>query len=309
MNGNNNSPLVSIIINCYNGEKFLKEAIDSVFAQTYTNWEIIFWDNCSSDNSAKVAKKYGEKIKYYISEYNTTLGEARNQALKKCKGDYIAFLDVDDIWHFNKLELQISSMLKEETSLSYTGCDIGINPKSYYVFRPKYISGYIFGELIEQFEIILPTAILKKEILDQLDINFNTKIVASEEYDLFVQIAAIMPITVINESLCFYRISSSSLTNKSINFRGQDRIVTLSTLKRRYSDVVSKNLSHFNKAKYKIWYYRFQAALFNKNMKIAKLNISKIKFKDFRYFLIFLIVYISPTIYKKALKIYDKRGI
>lgn len=309
MNGNTINPLVSVIINCYNGEAFLKEAIDSVFNQTYLNWEIIFWDNCSTDNSAKIAKNYGEKVKYYLSEHNTKLGEARNQALKKCKGEYIAFLDVDDIWYLNKLEVQINSMLEEKTSLSYTGCDIGISQKNIFSSKPRYKSGYIFGKLIEQFEIILPTAIIKKEILNELDIDFNTKIVASEEYDLFVQIAANKPVTVINESLCFYRISPNSLTNQSINFRAHDRIITLSTLKNKYYHVVSENINHFNKAKYKIWYYRFQAALFHKKIKIAKFNINKIKFKDFRYFLIFIMVHISPILYKKALKIYDKRGI
>jgi glycosyltransferase involved in cell wall biosynthesis len=309
MNGNTGNPLVSVIINCYNGEAFLKEAIDSVFKQTYFNWEIIFWDNCSTDNSAEIAKKFGEKVKYYLSEYNTKLGEARNQALKKCKGEYIAFLDVDDIWYFNKLEIQIKSMLNEKTSISYTACDIGTSQKNKFLSRPKYKSGDIFGKLIEQFEIILPTAIIKKDILDELVINFNTQIVASEEYDLFVQIAANKPVTVINDSLCFYRISPKSLTNQSINFRAQDRIITLSTLKKRYTNAVSKNIHHFNKAKYKIWYYKFQAALYHKKINIAKLNINKIKFKDFRYFLIFTMVYISPILYKKILKIYDKRGM
>ena len=65
------TPLVSIIINCYNGEKYLAEAINSIYAQTYKNWEIIFWDNASIDNSANIAKSYDKKLKYYRS-YNFT---------------------------------------------------------------------------------------------------------------------------------------------------------------------------------------------------------------------------------------------
>ena len=61
-NNINNSPLVSVIINCFNGEDYLTDAIDSVIAQTYKNWEIIFWDNCSTDGSAAIAIKYGEKL-------------------------------------------------------------------------------------------------------------------------------------------------------------------------------------------------------------------------------------------------------
>ena len=64
----NNQPLVTIIMNCYNGEKYLKEAIDSVYNQTYDNWEIIFWDNASTDKSAEIAKSYNSKIRYFSSK-------------------------------------------------------------------------------------------------------------------------------------------------------------------------------------------------------------------------------------------------
>jgi len=85
MIGNNeiDNVLVSIIINCYNGEEYLSEALNSVYSQTYKNWEIIFWDNCSIDKSSIIAKSYGHKLKYYKSEFNTTLGEARNLAIQK----------------------------------------------------------------------------------------------------------------------------------------------------------------------------------------------------------------------------------
>ena len=94
----NNKPLVSIIMNCYNGEQYLKEAIDSIYAQTYNNWEVIFIDNCSTDNSAEIAKSYeDERIKYHKVRKNIPLYAARNIAINKCNGEYIGFLDCDDI--------------------------------------------------------------------------------------------------------------------------------------------------------------------------------------------------------------------
>ena len=90
--------LVSVIINCYNGEKFLSEAIDSIYAQTYTNWEIIFWDNASIDSSAAIAKSYNKKLKYYKAKLTTTLSHARFEAIKKAEGKYLSFLDCDDLW-------------------------------------------------------------------------------------------------------------------------------------------------------------------------------------------------------------------
>ena len=70
-----NNPLVSVIMNCYNSDQYLQEAIESIYAQTYSNWEIIFWDNASIDDSAKIAKSYDERIKYYLASETTSLGE------------------------------------------------------------------------------------------------------------------------------------------------------------------------------------------------------------------------------------------
>lgn len=309
MNGNEkNSPLVSIIMNCYNGEEYLKEAIDSVFNQTYNNWEIIFWDNNSIDKSANIAKSYGSKLIYYKSEVNTSLGEARNSAIKVCKGEYIAFLDVDDIWFESKLEIQIKKMIQDNTSLSYTGCLLGLNIETSSRFIPHYNTGFIFGQLLQKFEINLPTAVIKHSVIYNQGINFNKLIIASEEYDLFVKIASTYKVSVIKEPTCFYRISSNSLTNKSIEHRANDRIITLASLRRSFKNIVDENIKFFNNAKYKIWYYKFQFSLYSNNINDAILNIKKIRYKDLRYFFIYIIVIINPKIYKKILKIYDKRG-
>jgi len=77
-------PLVSILMNCYNGEKFLREAIESVLAQTYNNWELIFWDNQSTDQSAEIFNSFGDKrLKYFYASKHTKLYEARNYAFEK----------------------------------------------------------------------------------------------------------------------------------------------------------------------------------------------------------------------------------
>ena len=101
--------LVSIIINCFNGEKYLKDCLESVRLQTYANWEIIFWDNKSKDNSKKIFKSFKDKrFKYFLAKKHTNLYEAKNLALKKANGDIIAFLDTDDLWLKNKLQKQVN---------------------------------------------------------------------------------------------------------------------------------------------------------------------------------------------------------
>ena len=101
--------LVSVIMNCHNGEAFLREAIQSVLKQKYKKWELIFWDNNSRDASAQIFKSYKDKrLKYYFRKKKVSLYESRNSAIKKAKGEFIAFLDQDDIWLPNKLFLQIN---------------------------------------------------------------------------------------------------------------------------------------------------------------------------------------------------------
>ena len=91
-------------MNCHNGEKYLKQGIESIFNQSYKNWELIFFDNQSTDNSAKILKSYKDsRIKYFKAKNFKNLGESRQRAYQKCKGDLIAFLDTDDIWFKKKL--------------------------------------------------------------------------------------------------------------------------------------------------------------------------------------------------------------
>jgi len=116
------SPLVSIIVNCYNGEKFLKEAIDSIIGQKYLTWEIIFWDNCSSDNSAKIVKSYHDpRIKCYRSKEFTSLVSARRRAVEKCSGEYICFLDCDDIMLPASIKTRVSAMQASNAAIGYGG--------------------------------------------------------------------------------------------------------------------------------------------------------------------------------------------
>ena len=94
-----NEPLVTILMNCYNGEKYLKDSLNSLISQSYKNWELIFWDNQSNDRSKKIFDTFNDaRLKYYKAQNHEKLYVARNQALSKAKGEYIAFLDVDDLW-------------------------------------------------------------------------------------------------------------------------------------------------------------------------------------------------------------------
>jgi len=102
------APRFSIIMNVYNGERFLREALASVFAQTHRDWELIFWDDQSTDRSAQVLDSFApdDRVRYFGAPVHTPLGPARDLAIAEARGEWLAFLDQDDIWTADKLEKQ-----------------------------------------------------------------------------------------------------------------------------------------------------------------------------------------------------------
>ena len=115
-------PLVSVIINCFNGEKYLKESISSVLNQTYKNWEIIFWDNQSKDDSSKILKSFNDnRLKYYYAPQHTSLYKARNLAIARCNGEFISFIDSDDWWDPEKLEKEVQAEKKTSETRGQSG--------------------------------------------------------------------------------------------------------------------------------------------------------------------------------------------
>lgn len=118
-----NESLVSIITPVYNAEKFLSDTIKSIKNQTYENWELLLVDDCSEDNSANIIKefqKYDYRIKYIKLEKNSGASVTRNTGIKHAKGRFIAFVDSDDIWKSNKLEIQIKYMLDKKIGFTFT---------------------------------------------------------------------------------------------------------------------------------------------------------------------------------------------
>lgn len=119
-------PLISIITPVYNAEPFLPELTQTVLEQTYANWEWILVDDGSTDNSYAVLKEVAsadKRIKVYKNEVNSKVFQARNNALDVAKGDFIAFLDADDLWEPNKLELQLAFMQQTDSWFTYTDFD------------------------------------------------------------------------------------------------------------------------------------------------------------------------------------------
>ena len=117
-------PLVSIVVPVYNAARFMDDTIQTVLNQTYQNWELLLVDDCSSDESVQIIKKYqkkDERIKLFKLSKNSGAAIARNTGIDKAKGRYLAFLDADDLWVQNKLDLQVAFMQEKNAAFSFTG--------------------------------------------------------------------------------------------------------------------------------------------------------------------------------------------
>jgi glycosyltransferase involved in cell wall biosynthesis len=219
----NLQPLVSVIMNCYNSSKYLREAIDSVITQTYTNWEIIFWDNASVDESPEIVKSYNDsRIKYFRGEVTVALGRARNFAIEKCKGEYIGFLDCDDIWLPQKLEKQIPLFSDPTVDIVFSDSFFFNNEGAQWrLYKNKrYFTGKCFSELLSRYFLSLETVVIRHSSLSRLKYWFDENFSTIEEADLFRRIAFNGKLDMVNEVLAKWRVHSGSYTwNKIQDFR------------------------------------------------------------------------------------------
>lgn len=137
--------LVSIIMPSWNTAKFIAESIQCVVKQTYQNWELIIVDDCSTDNTDEVVASFlkDKRIKYLHNEKNSGAALTRNKAMREAQGEWIAFLDSDDLWTHDKLEKQVSFMKENGFVLSYTEyekIDEEDKPLNIYVTGPDVVN-------------------------------------------------------------------------------------------------------------------------------------------------------------------------
>ncbi len=214
------NPLISIIINCHNGEKYLHEALKSILKQTYKKWEVIFWDNKSKDKSKEIFKLYKDKrFKYFYSKKFTSLYKARNLAIKKSKGELISFLDVDDTWLPKKLSQQVSLFKDDKIGVVYSNLyilDQKNNRKK--IFSNKLLpSGKITSEIIRNYKVSILTVLIKKKILNTYNLKFNNLYNIIGDFDLMFKLSQKTSFKYLNEPTGTYRVHDNNLTLKKYN--------------------------------------------------------------------------------------------
>ena len=283
--------LISIIINSHNGEKFIEKSIKSVLSQTYKNFEIIFWDNASTDNTKQKLENFNDdRLKVHYSKKFEKLYSAKEKAIKLCKGDYLAFLDVDDWWEKNKLEIQINHMKKNNALFSCSNYWI-MNEKKNKKFSAikSFSTKNYFDYALKKYFVGMSTLIVSKKLYESLDYGFDNSFEIIGDYDLVLRLLKKEDILYLNEKLSYYRWHSENLSNKKFRLNILELI--------RWKKKMEKNQFFFNKQNklYLNDHIIFLLTLYlkNKNYKYKIFN-SLFRVNSIKYFLKIFLLFIFP---------------
>lgn len=213
--------LVSVIIPTHDRSELLTNAINSVLSQTYSNLEILIIDDNSSDNTEQIVKEIkNSKILYFKNNVSLGSAGARNIGIKNSKGEFIAFLDDDDIWYTDKLRKQIECFKNEKVGLVYSSIDLSFNrykityptmpQKKGSIYKDLLIRNYVGGTI----SVVVRRTALNDEIL------FDKSFPAREEYDLWIRISKKWEIDYIKEPLAkaFYRNEIKRISTNVDNY-------------------------------------------------------------------------------------------
>ena len=225
----NNTPVLSVIMSVYNGESYLEEAVESVLNQTFTDFELIIINDCSTDSTAEILEKLSQKderIKVHTNEVNLKLPTSLNKAISLCRGKYILRMDSDDLCLPERLEKQYYFMENNKdidlSSIRFLTLKNG-------VYSSGGCGGRIDNEALKTMllvtnPILHPGVIAKKEIFEEM--NYDTSLTCTEDLELWTRLAlngkkmAILP-----EYLLIYRL--------------HDKQITSTTLERQHKEVLS----------------------------------------------------------------------
>lgn len=211
---------VSIIIPVYNGENYIREAIDSALSQTYKNIEIIVVNDGSKDNTDEICKSYGKKIKY-IKKENGGVATALNTGIKAAKGQYIAWLSHDDLYKENRIEKGMEALkeLKDKDTIIFSNFElIDFNGKVF--SRTDFLSDISREKLCQGFYPVVCAAVngcttlINKNCFKKVGL-FDESLRTSQDYDMWLKLLKIYPSYCLNESLVQYRVHPGQDTVKN----------------------------------------------------------------------------------------------
>ncbi|HUU49642.1 MAG TPA: glycosyltransferase [Nitrospinota bacterium] len=199
-------PLVSIIMPTYNRRELLSEAIGSVLNQTYENFQLVIVDDGSTDGTKDMIKEYRDPRIKYIFQKNRGVSGARNRGVFESSGEYVSFLDSDDLWKRDKLKIQTDLMNnKNDIFISYTDeiwmrKGIRVNPMN----KHKKYSGWIFEKCLSLCIVSPSSVMMRRELFNDIGL-FDESLPVCEDYDMWLRISSQYPVFLIDKKLIIKR--------------------------------------------------------------------------------------------------------
>ena len=259
------APKVSVNLCCYNGENYVGEALESIAGQTFKDWELVFINDGSTDATERIVldfKEQGHPVVYHYQR-NKGLGASRNEALRRSRGEYIAFIDHDDLWLRDKLKQQVEILDKDQDSaLVYTNYfKLKPNGRKYLGNRKMQPEGDIFEDILYYYSICLSTVMVRRQALEKLETIFDPNLGLAEETDVFMRLLYREKARYIEQPLSVYRIHSSMSTIRYVDKYPEENAYMLEKFKKmdplfteRYKDAIK-----YYEAK--LGYWRARAAI------------------------------------------------
>ncbi|SRR5690554_6500503 len=228
MNPQNPNPLVSIVIPTFNRADFIKEALDSVFAQTYPNFEVLVVDDGSTDDTRKVLDAYSQdpRLRYFYQE-NQGQSVARNYGISEAQGEFICFLDSDNRWLPNKLDISVRALTENPGVSVVYGDIITINEKGEQIstYNMRRHSGHIVAHLFGRNFVSMNTTMSRRECFSEMGA-FDPEQRGAEDYELWLRFSVRYRFLYIPEFLAEYRVMENQLSSdKSLRFRSNQEIM------------------------------------------------------------------------------------
>ncbi len=210
-----NIPCVSIILPTYNCAGFLPDSIGSILLQTYDSYEIIVVDDGSTDNTREVLKPFMQRIQYIHLVKNKGLPAARNTGIRAARGEYLAFIDADDLWLPEKLQTDIAYLNKHpDVGMVYSKhLNVDVNGRALNGGTKKRLpSGNIFTQLFSEQNFIIPSSVVvRREVFNMTGL-FDEQLFNCQDWDMWLRIAFFSKIAGINKTLIKYRHNPHSLS-------------------------------------------------------------------------------------------------
>lgn len=248
---------VTVLMSVYNeNNEFLKASIESILGQTFSDFEFLIYDDCTSKENKLILEDYSEKDKricIVTNEINRGLTYNLADGVKRAKGEYIARMDSDDISKPERLQKQVDYMNKHvDVALLSTKVEaMGKNKKAKRKWNVSH--NYLKTHLLFNNNLPHPAAMLRRDFLEKYNLNYDTTIKKSQDYDLWVRIAQKGKISCLKEALLFYRIHENQISNdksgEQRKYRNQIRLQQLRSMNIYLSDLQEQYYLEFCEGK------------------------------------------------------------